>query len=143
MTKLSKTLSIVLGLIILGAIAAIIYMTTVATPGEVFTEFYILGPGKKAVDYPTQLKAGEEARVIIGIGNQEQQIVSYRIEIKIDGVTADEVGPISLKPREEFEQLLTFTPDAPGERQKVEFLLYKQGRIEVDKTLYLWIDVTE
>ena len=143
MTKLSKTLSIVLGLVILGAIAAIIYMTTVATPRDTFTEFYILGPGKKAADYPTQLTVGEEAGIIVGIGNQEQQVVSYRIEVRMDGVTADEVGPISLKPREEFEQLLAFTPDAPGEGQKVEFLLYKQGQIEAHETLYLWIDVTE
>jgi uncharacterized membrane protein len=142
MTKLSRTMSIVLALVVLGAVAAIIYMTTVAAPGDVFTEFYLLGPGKKAADYPEQLKVGEEASVIIGIGNQEQQIVSYRIEVKIDGVTADEVGPVSLKPREKFEQLFTFTPEAPGERQKVEFLLYKQGQTEVYKTLYLWIDVT-
>jgi uncharacterized membrane protein len=143
MTKLSKTLSIVLGLAILGAVAAIIYVVTVAVPGDAFTEFYILGPGKKAADYPTQLKVGEEARLIIGISNQERQTVSYQVEIQIGGVASDELGPISLNPGEKFEQPVTFTPDTPGERQKVEFLLYKQGEIEVYKTLYLWIDVTQ
>ena len=91
-TILSKTLSIVLVLAILGAVAALIYTITVA-PEEKFTEFYILGAEGKATDYPTQLRIGEEAPLILGIINREQDTISYQIEIKIDGATTGRLEP--------------------------------------------------
>ena len=138
---LSKTLSIVLALAILGAIAALIHNIAVPASGDGFTEFYILGPGGSATDYPSQLEVGEEAIVIIGIGNQEQDAVSYRVEIKIDGAATGELGPIALKHGERFEQVAAFTPDKPGEQQRVEFLLYKEGQTGVYESLHLWVDV--
>lgn len=68
---LSKSLSIIIILAVLGAITALIYAIATPTPKEKFTEFYILGAEGKAVDYPAQLNAGEEARLILGISNQE------------------------------------------------------------------------
>ena len=121
-TKLSKILSIFLALAILGAMAAIIYTIAVPVPKEEFTEFFILDTGGKTADYPAQLKLGEEAKLILGIINQEQTAVSYRVEIKIDGVANGELGPIALNHNEKFEQLVTFTPDKAGEKQKIEFL---------------------
>jgi len=141
MTKLRKTLSIFLGITILGAIAAIVYVITVSSPSA-FTEFYILGPDGKAMDYPAQLKIGEEGELILGINNLEQETVSYRVEIKIDGVAAGELEPIALEHGEKFEQMVTFTPYEPGEKQKVEFLLFKEGQTDIFESLYIWIDVT-
>ena len=142
-TTLGKSLSIVLALIVLGAIVALIYTMAVPAPGEAFTEFYILDTGGKATDYSAQLKLGEEAGLILGIINQEQIAVSYRVEVKIDGVTNGGLGPIALSHNEKFEQLVTFTPDKAGEKQKVEFLLYKQGETGVYQSLHLWVDVAE
>ena len=136
-------MSIFLALAIVGAVAAIIYTVVVPVPRETFTEFFILDTGGKATDYPAQLKLGEEAGLILGIGNQEQIAVSYRVEIKIDGVTNGGLGPIALSHNEKFEQLVTFTPDKAGEKQKVEFLLYKQGETGVYQSLHLWVDVAE
>ncbi len=141
-TRLSKVLSIVLALAALGAVAALIYTVAVPAPKETFTEFYILDAGGKATDYTVQLKLGEEAELILGISNQEQIAVSYRVEIKIDGVINGELGPIALDHNEKFEQLVTFTPDKAGEKQKAEFLLYKQGG-KVYQSLHLWVDVAE
>ncbi len=142
-TRLSKILSIVLGLIIVGAVAALIYVITVPTHGDKFTEFYILGPDGKATDYPTQLWVGEEAPLILGIINREQNAVSYRVEIEIDGATVGRLEPIELKHGEKYEQLVTFTLNEPGDDQKVEFLLYKQGQTDVYDSLHLWINVKE
>ena len=142
-TRLSKVLSIVLAFAALGAVAAIIYTVAVPVPREAFTEFYILDAGGKATDYPVQLKLGEEAGLILGIGNQEQIAVSYRVEIKIDGVTNGGLGPIALNHNEKFEQIVTFTPDKAGEKQKIEFLLYKQGEDRVYQSLHLWVDVRD
>ena len=113
MTKLRKTLSIFLGVTILGAVVAIVYVITVPAPNA-FTEFYILNPDGKAVDYPAQLKIGEEGELILGINNLEQESVSYRVEIKIDGVATGELEPIALEHGEKFEQMVTFAPDKPG-----------------------------
>ena len=142
-TRLSKVLSIFLALAIVGAVIALIYTVAVPAPREAFTEFYILDTDGKATDYPAQLKVGEAAELILGINNQENMAVSYRVEIKIDGVTNGELGPIALNHNEKFEQLVTFTPDKAGEKQKIEFLLYKQGETRVYQSLHLWVDVAE
>jgi len=141
MTKLSKTLSIVLGLIILGAIAALIYVVAVPAPEDSFTEFYILGPGGEAADYPAQLKAGEEGAVIMVIVNREHEMASYRVETRIGGVTRGELGPIMLEHGGRFERFVSFTLEKPGTEQKVEFLLYKQGQSGIYESLHLLVDV--
>ena len=120
MTKLSKILSIVLGLIILGAIAALIYVIAVPAPEDSFTEFYILGPGGEAAGYPVQLKAGEEGSVILVIVNREYEPMSYRVEIKMDGVTTDILEPIALEHGGRYEQSVTFTPNEPGAKSSPE-----------------------
>lgn len=140
---LNNSLYIIIILAILGAITALIYITATPISREKFTEFYILGAEGKATDYPTQLNVGEEARLILGIGNQEQDVVSYRVEIKINGTVNGEAGPIILKHNEKSEQAVTFTPTSPGDEQKVEFLLYKEGQSDVYESLHLWIDVND
>ena len=142
-TKLSKTLTIVIGIIILGAIAALIYVITVPAPEDAFTEFYILGPGGKATDYPTQLKVGEEGALILVIVNREHETMSYRVEIGIDGVTKSELGPIVLEHGGRFERVVSFTPEKPGGKQKVEFLLYNQRQSGIHDSLHLLVDVED
>jgi uncharacterized membrane protein len=141
--KLNKILSPVLGLIILGAVAALVYMIAVPVAGDTFTEFYILDASGKAVDYPKQLKTGEEGSVLLGIVNHERESKSYRVEIRINGITSNELGAIALKPGEKYEQIANFTPEIAGERQKVEFLLYQQGQNAVYESVHLWVDVKD
>lgn len=142
-SRLDKALSIVLILVILGAIGTLVYVIATPKVGERFTEFYILGPEGKAADYSTELTVGEEAGVIVGIVNREHETVSYRVEVSIDGVTNNKMGPIALEHDGKLEQIVTFTPDKLGEKQKVEFLLYKQGQTKVYQSLHLWVNVKE
>ena len=142
MTKLSRALTIVLGIIILGAIAALIYVVMVPAPEDAFTEFYLLGPGDKAADYPLRLKAGEEGKVSLVIINRENETASYRAEIKTGGVTTGVLEPIVLEHGEKFEQSVTFTLKNPGDEQRVEFLLYKEGQSGIYDSLHLLVDVT-
>jgi len=55
----------------------------VAVPkqGDKYTEFYILGPGGMASDYPTNLTIGQEGNITIGIANHEYRTVTYAVEI--------------------------------------------------------------
>jgi len=72
---------------------------------------------------------GEEGKVIVGIIN--------RVEVAIDGVKNNEVGPVALDHNGEWEEIVGFTPGRAGDNQKVEFLLYKQGQNEVYQRLHL------
>jgi uncharacterized membrane protein len=144
-----NTVSLVLAVVIAVAIAGLGYMVT-TTPriGEKFTEFYILGPDGRAENYPTELRVGEEGDVIVGIVNHEQGEASYRVEVWIDGEKTklwingedrDEIR-VELENEGKWEQKVGFVPQKAG-RQKVEFVLYKDGEPYFKEPPYLWIDV--
>ncbi|MBI4181322.1 MAG: DUF1616 domain-containing protein [Chloroflexi bacterium] len=137
----NKMLSASLALAVLGALAMLGYTLVRPGSGERFTEFYLLGLSGKATDYPALLKVGEEGKVVVGIINREQETVTYRVEIKIDGVINSQVGELTLEPDEKQEEKVGFTPNRVGDKQKVELLLYKQGQSEVYRQLLLWLDV--
>jgi uncharacterized membrane protein len=139
-----RVLSIVLVLTILGALGTMGYVIAKPKAGQSFTEFYILGPSGKAVDYPSELKVGEEGKVIVGIANHEHEVVTYQVEVRIGGVKNNELVPVVIQPDEKWEKEVGFTPKVPGKNQLVEFLLYKNGELDPNlKPLRLWIDVTE
>ena len=135
-----KGLSIVLIASIIGASAILTYVVVIPKAGERFTEFYILDPNGTTSDYPTDLKVGEEGKVIIGIVNHEYKNITYLLEINFNGfmVYKEQVFLIDNETRE-----IPFTFEAinKGENQKLEFLLYKNQQTEVYRTLHLWVDV--
>jgi len=140
----NKVLSIILVLTVLGALGMIGYAIATPKMEERFTEFYVLGSEGKTTDYPKELKVGQEGRVTIGIVNHEYETVSYRVEVRIDEVNDNEVGPIVLEHEEKWERMVGFVPKTAGEKQKVEFFLYKSGEAEPYlEPLRLWVDVTE
>ncbi len=136
-----RMLSVILTLTILGALGTLGYAIASPKVGEKFTEFYIEGLEGKAADYPEELVVGEERKVIVGIINREHETVTYRVEVAIDGVKNNEVGPVALDHDGEWEEIVGFTPNKAGDNQKVEFLLYRQGQNEVYQRLHLWVDV--
>ncbi len=131
-----RVLFIILVITIVGALGSLGYIIVAPKVGERFTEFYIL-------DYPRELKVGEVGKVIVGIVNHEQATVSYRVEVEIDGVKNNEIDLIMLEHGEEWEKIVSFTPDRAGDSQKVEFLLYKNGETEPYLKLDLSVDVIE
>lgn len=136
-----RVLSIILALAILGALGMLGYAIAIPNTAERFTEFYLLGLGGQAKDYPSRLMVGEEGKVVVGIINREQEIVTYRVEVRIDGVINNEVGPVTREHDEEWEEVVGFTPTRVGDKQKVEFLLYRQGRSEAYQSLYILVNV--
>lgn len=136
-----KVLSGILVMSVLGALGTLVY--TVATPkvGESFTEFYLLGLSGQAKDYPARLGVGEVGKVVMGIVNREHEIATYRVEVRMDGVISNQVGPLTLEADETWQEIVAFTPARAGDRQKVEFLLYKQGQSEIYQSLHIWLDV--
>ena len=143
MSNLDKGLSVGLVVAIVAALGCLGYVIANPKQGEKFTEFYILGPEGKAENYPQQVTVGEEARVILGIVNHEHQPLSYRVEIKINGVKDKEICTGILAHEEKWEQVVGFTPEEMGVKQKVEFWLYKDDALQphLEQPLHLYISV--
>ncbi len=138
---LSSALSAFLILAILGALGFLFYSVAVPATSERFTEFYILGQDGNAGNYPVELKVDQEATVIVGIINREQEISSYRVSVKMNGLESDKWAPSDLAHEEKREKTISFQPVTEGDNQKVEFLLYKQGQNEIYLTLHLLVNV--
>jgi uncharacterized membrane protein len=140
-SRWGKILTIVLGVMVIGAIGTLWYVVSLPRIPEKFTEFYVLNSEGKAENYPRTIILGQSGEVILGIINHEHETTEYRIEISIDGVNKGEIGDISLNAEEKWEQAVTFTPDQKSANQKIEFQLYKGAALDSYETLHLWIDV--
>jgi uncharacterized membrane protein len=138
-----KVLSVILVIVLAGALGMLGYIVAQPQTGERFTEFYILGADGEAADYPGELMVGELGKVVIGIINQEHETVSYRVEVRIDGMASNEVGPIVLAHEQSWEDEVSFIPMISGENEKMEFWLYQNGEAEPClEPLYLWLNVS-
>ncbi len=129
----------VIALVALGVTAY--FVATSRGSSESFTEFYVLGPGGKAEAYPTLMKVGENATVILGVINQEGEDTTYQVAVRIDGENMDSIGNLSLADDERWEERVAIVPTHAGDDQKVEFLLYKDGGSEPYRSLHLRMDV--
>ena len=139
---IDKTLYIILAVTILGAIGSLSYV--LATPKiEKFTEFYITATDGKAIDYPRELSVGEEGNIIAYIINQEHAETSYWLEVRIDGATNNEMGPLIIAHNDKWQGAVGFTPDKAGTDQKIEFLLYRGSINELYTQLFIWVNVGE
>jgi uncharacterized membrane protein len=139
----NRIISVVLVLAILGAIGTLVYVIRMPDTGEKFTEFYILSTNGKAMNYPQALTLGEEGKVIVGIVNHERIAMSYRVEVRINGVKDSETSSVVLADGEKWESEVTFIPTIVATNQKVEFLLYKGGEASPTmEPLHFWMDVT-
>lgn len=120
-------------------VGAIVYVVNVPKPERGFTEFYLLGLDGKAAGYPTEVRVGEPGKVIAGIINREQRPVVYRIEVSINGTLIGGWENITLESGKEWQGAMVFALDKVGERQKVEFLLYRQEDEQAYRQLHLWV----
>ena len=88
--RLDKALTVILILAIITSIAALVYVIVTPKQGEKFTEFYILGPGGKAYDYPTSVQAGNKSTLIVGVVNHEYEEVNYTMQISLNNTSIDD-----------------------------------------------------
>lgn len=138
--NLDKILSIILIITIIIALAMVIYVIVTPKRGEEFTEFYILGTGGKAAEYPTSLSVGEIGEVLVGVVNHEYEDVSYLFRVEIDNRSIGEKR-LQLAHNETLEFPFMFTAEGIG-RKKLEFKLFKENKTnESYRDLHLWIDI--
>lgn len=138
---IDRALMLALAVSVVLALGASVYVSARPKPGDAFTEFYLLNPTGMAEKYTRQMALGREYELVLGIANRERQENSYRIEIRLDGVQKDEIGPVVLASGEKRELKVKYVPDTLGDNQKLEFLLFKTEQSEPYTTLYLRIYV--
>ena len=144
--KIFSILVAVITLTSVGAFAYNIAVSPVAAPvtarvTEKFTDFYVLNSEGKAIGNPQNAAAGEAVKVMAGILNQEQEAVSYRIEVTINQVKANDAGPLVLAQGETHQEPITIQPAGVGDNQTIEFLLYKLGQDGVYNSVSILVNV--
>ena len=142
-TRLDRALTVLLVLSILLSIAALVYVIVTPKQGEKFTEFYILGPGGKAYDYPTSVQAGNQSTVIVGVVNHEYARVNYSLVMNLNNSNFLE-RDLALDHNQTWEQPVSYTINEIGDGQRLQFLLYKDENFTAPyRDLHLWVNVTQ
>jgi uncharacterized membrane protein len=97
------------------------------------TAFYLLGEEGMAGSYPDEVRLGQPFPATLGIINKERGPASYRVEMRIDGQSPQNLAQVSLEPGETWERTFDVTIwQAGGDTARVDFYLYR----EPDRTPY-------
>jgi uncharacterized membrane protein len=79
--------TVIMIIAVMSSVIAVAYTVVVPREGERFSDFYILGPGGEAANYPKNLSANQSGQVIIGIANHEKHTVNYTVEVWLSNAT--------------------------------------------------------
>jgi uncharacterized membrane protein len=141
-SRIDKVIAAMLIISIAASVLSIIYVTANPKQGDTYTEFYVLGPGGMASDYPTALVAGNSGKVMVEIANHEQRTVDYAFALKVNNSTVFSRG-VKLDDGQSWKSNVSFVPEHPGPRQKIELILYADGNYTSPyRDLYLLVDVS-
>ncbi|MCL7413483.1 MAG: DUF1616 domain-containing protein [ANME-2 cluster archaeon] len=142
-SRLDRILTVILVLSLLASVTMLVYVIVTPKQGEKFTEFYILGPGEMADDYPVRFNLSESRTVIVGVVNHEYAPVDYSLDIALDNESIYPRQQMVLVHNQTREESVTIIPPAIGQDMKLEFLLYRDGNYSAPyRDLHVWIDVT-
>lgn len=115
------------------------------TPGETprLTEFYLLGEGGLAEQYPRVVAPGEPMALHLGVTNREGATQRYRVEIRWRDRSLADTGWFTLESGATWERLMVCSLPEPGSEQQVLLLLSAQDQPEPYRRLHLWLDVRQ
>jgi uncharacterized membrane protein len=163
-SRTDAVLNVFLVIAVLAAAGSVAYAVSVPSQGESFSEFYLLTEDEDgtlvADDYPQEFTVGEPQRLVVGIGNQEHEQVSYTVLVELHRVrTADNSTTVleterlqrfdtQLSHNETWQQSHAIEPTIVGDRLRLTYLLY-QGDPPANPTVdnayrevHLWVNVT-
>jgi uncharacterized membrane protein len=137
-----RLLTLTVALLLLAAVSGTLYVaTTDFETGETYSEFYVLNENGTAAGYPTNLTTGEERTVLLGIGNHENERVTYRMEVAWNDTTVESREVTVEADRTEEFVVAVSAPDTPG-NYRLDFLLYRTTEsTEPYKNVYLNVEV--
>jgi uncharacterized membrane protein len=165
-SRTDAALNVLLAVSVILAASAVGYAVAVPQQGESFSEFYLLTEQEDgeliADDYPTEFVRGEPKPVVVGIGNQEYEPVSYTVVIQLQEVRLVDNGTnVTVERRAQLRRYTTelehnttgtrqvqLQPTFAGDRLRLQFLLYRGPPPETPtadssyRELHLWINVS-
>jgi len=122
--------SVVLMVIILGAIGILVYFASHPQPADAYTEFYLSPVTGEDLSYLSTLHLGQEAEVDVEVVSHELVAANYQIDVLLNGVSYKKLDKKLLQPGEKSMQMVSFTFAEMGLKQKVEFVLYKDAYLK-------------
>lgn len=153
-TTMDKVLTVGIVVMMVLSVGLLIYIIVVPREGESFTEFYVLGSGGMADEYPRYFTTDDPQSIFIGIGNHEHEDLNYTLfmtidddaenesVVSMDNVTISRTGQplteVDVNDGETVEIPCNFTITDPGS-YKLRLLLYLNG--EEYRDLHLWVKV--
>lgn len=139
-SRLDKALAVILIITIILSVSALAYVIATPKQGEKFTEFYILGAGGKAYDYPITVIPGNNSTVIVGVVNHEYCLTNYTLQLRFRNETLMS-RDLQLVHNQTWEQPVSYLLKDPGHDHKLEFLLYRESNFTASyRDLHLWIN---
>ncbi len=135
-----------LDLLAIGAFVLLAALIVVATFSSIdkqppFTEFYALGDEGLAEGYPREVLVDQPVALTLGLVNRESGPLRYRAEARVDAALVGALAPIELAPGASWEGPFSLRMPEPGADQRVEILLFVEGRAEPYRRLTLWLNV--
>ena len=137
---LNPTFSIIMILVIAGALGSGLYFAFTPKSHEAFTQFYIVKQDG-ALYSPSNLTVGDEAAIFIGISNHEGTQANYRIKILLNNNSYDETNQITLDDGQEWLEKIIFPIDSTGEKL-MECILVKNDEPYL-KPLRIWFSISD
>jgi uncharacterized membrane protein len=134
-------LTTVLALPVIATIIAVVGLALSPPPVNEFTEFYILGQGSGARQYPRIVVIGESVTIAVGVHNQEGTSQTYAIEVRDGGTLIGQQLPFTLAAEQQQVMEVTLTPTVTGETRPIEFLLLRGEDGEIYRRLELLMRV--
>lgn len=126
------------------------WIVLLPSPETHTTEFYALGKGGRAEDYPRQAGVGDELSVTMGIVNRERDAHTYRVEIWVadpwhagQRALVSKHGPMTLVPGQSLERPVSWHMPWAGDDQQVDLLLFVDDGPDPYRRLRLWLNVVE
>lgn len=142
----NTALSAALIIILLVSLCATIYMISVASHSDPFTEFYLLGPNGKADNYPRDFNISEPEPVIVGVVNHEYKDMDYDLVVMLENDTQKHKlyeERILLADNAAWLKQISIDPPVNGSKMKLDFQLFANGNMTVPyRDCYLYINVT-
>jgi len=119
-------------LILIAAFPALSMVVSFPKGSERFSELWVLGPNRRAEDYPFNVTIGEQYRVFVGVGNQMGSSMYYIVYVKFRNQIqplpdASSSKPSSLPPLYEFR---AFVADGATWESSVNFSILKLSRLK-------------
>jgi uncharacterized membrane protein len=133
-------------LIVVAAVALVVYGTNKSDSSQTYTQLYILDSNGSTTYYPLNYTLGEQQAVIVGITNHESKSMQYNLVLIQNGSSGSEQlysQPVVLADNTTWQNVINIKPTTTGEL-KMEFLLFKgNNNSEPYRAVYLRANVTK